>query len=162
RTLNFGDRLQLHTVKRPFRPIQNPYSVGMPIRSSKMFYGREEDLKTIAADLANSETNMAIVLFGQRRTGKTSLLYQLVNTSILEPHIPVYIDMQGEALAITIGKFLRGIAYAIHRTLKERDITVRVPALKTFNDDPTFVFSRFLDDVYGKLGNRQRVILLID
>jgi outer membrane protein assembly factor BamB len=162
RTLDFGDRLQLRVVQNAFQRVLNPYSVGMPIRSPKMFYGREGDQNTIVADLVNSAANMAVVLYGQRRTGKTSLLYQLVNTPLLEPHVPVYIDMQSEALGITIGKFLRSIAYTIHRTLKERGITVRQPGLRAFKDDPTFIFSRFLDEVHTLLGDERKIILLID
>ncbi|MBA2395841.1 MAG: PQQ-binding-like beta-propeller repeat protein [Ktedonobacteraceae bacterium] len=156
-----GDRLDLHTIDRPYRHITNPYSVGMPIRKGDMFYGRKENLMTLKADLTNPEVNVTIVLFGQRRSGKTSILNQLVNTDVLAPHIPIYVDMQNESLGITISKFLRNIAYYIQKAMKARGVSLQPPGLKDFEDDPVFVFNCFLDEAESHLQD-QKLILLID
>jgi outer membrane protein assembly factor BamB/AAA+ ATPase superfamily predicted ATPase len=161
KTHKIGHRLDLHVMEHEYQIINNPYSVGMPIRDGGMFYGRQEDLAILKTDLTNPEVNVTIVLYGQRRSGKTSLLNQLVNTDVLAPHIPVYIDMQNESLSITISKFLRNIAHYIQKALKKRGITIQQPGLKEFEDDPTFVFNCFLDEVEGYLQER-KLILCID
>ncbi len=160
-TLSFGDWLELSETKRTFQDIPNPYSVGMPIRNSEMFYGRHEDLQFLKTKLTNTKTNVTVVLYGQRRSGKTSLLNQLVNTTYLEPHIPVFIDMQNETMDINVSKFLRNIAHAIQQELKKGGISVLPPGLKEFDEDPTFVFNQFLNAVEEHL-HRRRLIILID
>jgi outer membrane protein assembly factor BamB len=161
KTYVLGDRLDLHSTEHEYSFITNPYSVGMPIRDSEMFYGRQDDLAVLQADLTNPEGNVTIVLYGQRRSGKTSLLNQLMNTDILAPHIPIYVDMQNESLGISISKFLRNIAHYIQKALKKRGISVQHPGLKEFEDDPAFIFNCFLDEVEGYLQDR-KLLLLID
>jgi outer membrane protein assembly factor BamB len=156
-----GDKLELDALKREYHAIINPYSVGMPIRDEDMFYGRQEDLATLKADLINPDVSVTIVLFGQRRSGKTSLLNQLVNTMMLAPHIPIYVDMQNESLGITISKFLRNIAHYIQKALRKRNISLQAPSLKDFEDDPTFTFNCFLDEVEEYLEER-KLLLFID
>lgn len=58
------------------QPIPNPYVVGTPVRSAHMFFGREEDLRWIA-DRLHQPGNELVVLYGQRRIGKTSLIHQV-------------------------------------------------------------------------------------
>jgi hypothetical protein len=105
--------------------------------------------------------NVTVVLYGQRRSGKTSLLNQLVQTNALAPHIPIFIDMQNEALGITIGRFLRNIASYIRKELSRSGSIITIPHLQEFNDDPTFVFNSFLDEVELHLENK-KLIFLID
>ena len=57
----------------------NPYIAGTVIHEEKGFFGRLEILKRVVQEIRNPNTN-ALVLFGQRRIGKTSLLHQLQNT----------------------------------------------------------------------------------
>jgi len=64
-------------------------------------------VKGIVAFLRNNLTRdpkTVIVLYGQRRSGKTTLLLQLMNGSALDEHIPVLIDMQRASYNITINK----------------------------------------------------------
>lgn len=59
-----------------FTPIPNPYVVGRPISDGLMFYGRQEELSAITQELKDPG-NELIILAGQRRIGKTSLLYEI-------------------------------------------------------------------------------------
>jgi len=161
KTFSFGDRLELHSNTRQFRPIPNPYSVGTPIQNTDMFYGREEDLEVLRESLSSRATNMVMVLYGQRRSGKSSLLNQLISRSYLAPHFPVHIDMQHETLEISTGKFLRNIAFAIYRSLKENGITISRPNIRDFNEDSTFAFDMFLDSVEMVRSDR-KLIMMID
>ncbi len=160
KTLVFSDRLEAREVDREFKRIPNPYSIGTPIQTSDMFYGREEDLAMLTEDLTCTTTNMVVVLFGQRRSGKSSLLYQLLNTSSLDPHIPIYIDMQHETLDMSTARFLYHLAVAIHRNLKVRGIEIDLPDMKYFVEDPTYAFDQYLDTLDVTRKERKLIIML--
>ena len=59
------------------QPHVNPYIAGSPITGTEMFYGREDVFSFIKRNLTGLHRDTPIVLYGQRRTGKTSVLYQL-------------------------------------------------------------------------------------
>ncbi len=153
--------VELTEPPQKFRFISNPYSTGTPAHNTKMFYGREQDIAFLKDNLTRPEAKSVIVLYGQRRSGKTTLLRYLVNTTVLGEHIPVMIDMQEIEYKITISKLLYQIAYAIHRALQKRDVQIARPEKAEFNADPTFALNLFLDDVEEVLGER-KIILLLD
>ena len=159
--LSFGDRLELQDSPAEFHYIPNPYSTGTPTHDSKMFYGREADIAFLKNNLTRTSAQTVIILYGQRRSGKTTLLFHLVNSPVLEGHIPVLIDMQRESYQITASKFLHNVASQIARTLKKHSIQVCSLAQEEFTSNPTFTFDVFLDDVEEKLGE-QKLILLLD
>lgn len=87
-------RKRREALKRRF----NPYVSGDPIQSSDMFYGRQD----IQARIVNMLHENSIMIHGERRIGKTSLLYQLADQlrKAADPEflfMPVYIDMEGTA-----------------------------------------------------------------
>lgn len=74
----------------------NPYVSGEPVRQGDMFFGRTELLQRILNALHRNN----IMIHGERRMGKTSLLYQLADhlRETEDPEwafIPVYIDLEG-------------------------------------------------------------------
>ncbi|MBV9706685.1 MAG: AAA family ATPase, partial [Chloroflexi bacterium] len=159
--MQFADLLELVVMEQEFRPIPNPYIAGQPIRDSNMFYGRDEELKFLQENLTRLSTNTVIVLYGQRRSGKSSLLYQLRNTSLLSPHVPVYIDMQGLMLSNSTSRLLFKVARTIHQDLQEQGVIVVPPQLAPFEEDATFALDIFLDEVQDRL-KRRNLVLLID
>jgi len=156
----FPDRLELRESHQEFRYIPNLYSTGTPTQDSKMFYGREEDMAFLRNNLTR-DAKTVIVLYGQRRSGKTTLLLQLMNGSALDEHIPVLIDMQRASYNITINNFLHKVAYYIAQAMKKKHLLIRQPELDDFQIDPTHSFDVFLDNVEEQLAG-QRLIFLID
>ncbi len=74
----------------------NPFISGEPVRREDMFYGRRELLQKIVDTLHNN----SIMIHGERRIGKTTLLYQLNNHLWgLEDEeywfVPLYVDLEG-------------------------------------------------------------------
>ncbi|TMC23285.1 MAG: hypothetical protein E6J34_03250 [Chloroflexi bacterium] len=161
KSFDFADRLDMVEMRREFTHMTNPYHTGTPIQDQNMFYGREREIALLREDFVYSTANTIIVLHGQRRSGKSSVLFHLLRTSILEPHIPIRIDMQHETLNFSIHRFLLHIAYYIQSALAERRIMVSVPERALFNEDPTFALDCFLDNVGAVLGDR-KLVLLID
>ena len=156
----FEDRLELSELLKEFRYIPNPYSTGTPTHDSKMFFGREADIAFLQDNLTRSAKTV-IVLYGQRRSGKTTLLLQLINTSAFGEHILVLIDMQRVSYNINIHNFLYKVAYAIVQAMKRSHPQVCEPKPGDFDADPTGTFDVFLDNVEEQLKER-KLILLVD
>lgn len=98
---------------RKFTPIQpNPYVVGNPIRSQAMFFGREDDFQYVARKLEGTPQGLVIVFCGERRTGKSSILYQMANGRLGAAFVPVFIDMQ-EMLVQSDHEFFNRVARLI-------------------------------------------------
>ena len=70
----------------------SPYIVGNPVDRKEMFYGRARIMERIKGQLG-SEANV-VLLEGNRRTGKTSILKQLGKLEMLPGWIPVYCSFQ--------------------------------------------------------------------
>jgi outer membrane protein assembly factor BamB len=156
----FGDRLELQESHEEFRYIPNPYSTGTPTHDSKMFYGRE-DAMAFLQDHLTRDAKTVIVLYGQRRSGKTTLLLQLINTFASDKHIPVLIDLQRLSYHMTIQSFLYKMAYYIAQAMKKKNILVCQPEEASFEKDPTHAFDIFLDCVEEHLDGG-KLILMID
>src|SRR5262249_9102516 len=92
---DFADVVFLQDLQRPYVEIPNPYTSGTPLRDRHMFYGRSNDIETLRKRLSSTTGNKVVVLSGQRRMGKTSLVYQLSNELKDGPQVPVMIDLQG-------------------------------------------------------------------
>jgi outer membrane protein assembly factor BamB len=150
-----------------FTHNENLYATGTPTQNSRMFYGREVELDYLRDNLTRTMAQTVVVLHGQRRSGKTTLLYQLVNSARLSEHVPVMVDLQSLATSFTIGNFLFRVSYAIYQAMNKRGLSVVKPvrtdfiAQKEYSPDPTFAFDCFLDDIETILGE-QKLILLLD
>ena len=88
--------LRQYQRRRAFRERFNPYIAGAPVLNDGMFFGRQEILKHILNTLHNN----SIMIFGERRIGKTSFLHRLNKElpRVDDPDyqfIPVFIDLQG-------------------------------------------------------------------
>ncbi|MCC6168073.1 MAG: hypothetical protein IT329_12680 [Caldilineaceae bacterium] len=85
-------RRGLEAVARAY----NPYISGEPVRRDDMFFGRRDLVQRIVDTLHNN----SIMIYGERRIGKTTLLYQLV-TVLREVNdtdywfVPIYVDLEG-------------------------------------------------------------------
>jgi hypothetical protein len=62
-------------AKRMLKPL-NPYVAGSVLDGEEGFFGREDILRLVEDELRSPHQN-AVVLYGQRRIGKTSILLQL-------------------------------------------------------------------------------------
>lgn len=159
----FRDRLHLHEFHgQSFTKIPNPYTTGTPVRTTEMFYGRESDLEFLQEKLTNTSSNTVVMLTGQRRAGKTSLIYQLTNErQLLSPHIAVFIDLQTLALNSDVGQLLAGIATTIYNELIKYNINAPQPDRSSFDQDATSTFNDFIKQILNTLSGH-KLILLFD
>jgi tetratricopeptide (TPR) repeat protein len=85
-------RRRRQLMKRRF----NPFIAGAPVLDTDMFFGREQLIERILQTIHNN----SLLLYGERRIGKTSLQHQLKRRlhQLDDPQYdfyPVYIDLQG-------------------------------------------------------------------
>ena len=139
--------------EKPFP--SNPYVTGVPLTGEAGFYGRRDMFDFIQQILEAQQQNV-VVINGQRRVGKTSLLHQIARKLRAEGNVvPVYFDLQGKEQ-----KSLGQVLHALARTVA-RPIGLTNPKRDKFNDSGRHFHERFLPSVKKKLGSR-RLLLLFD
>src|SRR5829696_5375800 len=90
---------------------RNPYIAGKALGQDRGFFGREDILRLVETKLASPDQN-ALVLFGQRRIGKTSILLQLQRRLASPLFLPIYFDLMDRARR-PLGQVLFDIASTI-------------------------------------------------
>ena len=161
-TIEFADVLTFINQNDcyPFVPLpSNPYVIGTPLRTADMFFGRDKLIAEIASDLHGMHQDNVIVLYGQRRTGKTSLLYALQNHLPRERYIPVFYDAEGVDSELSL---FWGLANHIYDACTEAGISLIFPKRDDYSDEASAQFEyTFLREVRSKLSHR-RLLLMID
>ena len=142
------------------QPRVNPYIAGSPITGTEMFYGRADVFSFINRNLTGLHRDTPIVLYGQRRTGKTSVLYQL-HRHLEARYRCIFIDLHGLSLD-GMGNLLHGIANTVSRSLRrDHQLNVAVPDRSVFLADPRSAFENgFLDEVWPALGDDHLVLMM--
>jgi len=137
--------------------LLNPYIAGAPILESSMFFGREDVFGWIERSLAGKYVDNILVIHGQRRVGKTSVLKQIPNY-LDEKYIQVFFDLQGR-LNTTLDRFLYWIARETYRTLQnEIDLDIPKPNQQKISDNPEYLIAEYFPAIQKKLSDR--VLLL--
>jgi len=137
--------------------LRNPYIAGAPVVETSMFFGREDVFNWIERSLEGKYVDHILVLHGQRRVGKTSVLKQIPNF-LPDKYIQVFFDLQGRTNT-SLERFLWWLAREIVRTLQqERGIELPRPSRTAFEDDPEYLINEFLPGLKPVLGDQ--VLLL--
>jgi len=140
--------------------IVNPYIAGAPVTEQRMFFGRQDIFQWIENSIAGQYADHILVIHGQRRVGKTSVLKQLGN-QLPKRFIPVFFDLQGRTHT-TLDHFLWWLAREIVRVLKqERGLDIPPPDKGAFSADPEIFENQFLAGLRSMLG-RDTLLLTFD
>ncbi|MCP4218560.1 MAG: hypothetical protein GY765_28255 [bacterium] len=136
----------------------NPFITGTPARGSG-FIGRESIIDKIG-DFLNNKSQYNLLIFGQRRIGKTSLLRKLQDDRFLPfPIAPVYLNLQDKA-GIPIHKLLYDIALRLVTDL-EMDMEVKSEDF-TEGRAEAFFTRHFFPLVAGAMPENKQLLLLFD
>ena len=75
---------------------RNPYSASRPVGGRVGFYGRQDELRRVERTLNDPNQN-CLVIYGQRRIGRTSILLQLERRLDRKRFHPVYYSLADQA-----------------------------------------------------------------
>ncbi|MGQ9490609.1 MAG: two-component regulator propeller domain-containing protein [Anaerolineae bacterium] len=145
----------------------NPYISGKPIYEPNMFFGRKELLQRIFNALHQNN----IMIHGERRMGKTTLLYQLANQlrQADDPEwafVPIYIDLEGTPEERFFYQLMDAIWSTLQSFLQQQTIHLRISTAipEKYNDlDFTADLRELLERLKDMTAPRKlRMILLMD
>jgi len=142
-----------------FKPITNPYIVGNPIKTKKMFYGREDDFEFIRKKLESAKKSYIIVLSGERRSGKTSILFQILNGELGDNFIPILIDMQTMAGLKNESEFFEKFAQETIKYLGDRFVLQNYD-FHSAQESPYKVFTKLLNDIHTVFPYKNKLFLI--
>ncbi|MCL2931860.1 MAG: hypothetical protein MGG11_06125 [Trichodesmium sp. MAG_R03] len=167
----YSEAISLYSVEN-FQEIDNPYIYGTPVTDENMFFGRDKFIKDLISSIHNSAGKKSFVFSGQKRTGKSSILYHL-EQSLKPPIIPVNFSIQGSDVS-SLPNFLNRIAFEIKEAFddlayerKYPPIPLELPTLEELQKSPDVRFPKYMSDL--KKITREideykeaKIILLID
>ena len=141
-----------------FKPVPNPYVAGIPIRDKEMFFGRKDVFDFLKQKFITGKTTTNVFLYGGRRIGKTSSLYQIKGGALGDKFIPVFVDLQGIGDMDTYG-FFSFITQEIRKTLEEKGIEMKEYAFGSAKESYTATFNRVLDDIPDLIKDKQMIFM---
>jgi tetratricopeptide (TPR) repeat protein len=133
----------------------NPYIIGNPV-SGATFLGRDDILQEVSQVLEDHNNN-AIVLVGQRRIGKTSVLHQLQAKLLNKGSChPISFDLQYKA-QWPLERLLQNLAEKISEDLQQQEPDLGALPEKTFKE-------KWLPELLGKKLplKKESLVLLFD
>jgi tetratricopeptide (TPR) repeat protein len=133
----------------------NPYNTGNPPEDEKGFFGREDILTWVTNELKNPNTN-SLVLYGQRRIGKTAILLQFRGWLPNHGFLPIYFDLEYKAEK-SLGEVLDLLAQDAAKAAGIDNLD-----LEPFDNEGSGFISNFLPMLYAKLDSNIRPVFLFD
>ncbi len=135
----------------------NPYIVGNPVRDPTMFFGREAEFEFVRQRFHGSPSGMLLVFCGDRRSGKTSILFQILEGRLGTDFIPVLIDLQSMAIRGE-ADFLARIADEIILAVEGEGVRVARPDF-TSKRKPSEVFRAFMQDTRAACPQKKPILM---
>ena len=129
----------------------NPYIVGQPIRDPRQFFGRDEELRAIFERIRQRG---CLSLVGERKSGKTSLLYYLQDPGVLAQYLPA----QPLLFVYVNAELTRTPADFLHEWFKA--LAAQEPGLPLDNGEE--IDYRQAEERLDRLKGRRRLVVLID
>ncbi len=147
----------------------NPYIAGSALRASEGFFGRQDILNWVSSELMSIHTN-SLVLYGQRRVGKTTILMQLCRYLPSRNFFPIYFDLQyhaSDSLDKVLSDLAEAVADAVSDELKKNNASIvsgelNVHKAEDFDNAGKYFRSTFLPDLYRVLDKDCRPVFLFD
>lgn len=135
----------------------NPYIIGRPIYEPELFFGRE-DLFNFIHDNLNKRAQV-ILLHGQRRIGKSSVLSQIPNFITLEQFLFVPLSLEGKSQK-SLSEVLHELGRDIIDYLELSQLQVVLPSKTDLAEDAQIFFNNFLPQIYQVIDGKNLVLLL--
>ncbi|GAB4175960.1 MAG: hypothetical protein Fur006_06670 [Coleofasciculaceae cyanobacterium] len=182
-TTRAGKQVQVNNQSLPirldkdtdFQEIHNPYAYwaeAHEVTDPNMFFGRDEFINKLVAAIKNAPGAKSLVIYGQKRAGKSSVLYHLKQRLKL-PIIPVKMSMLELGNNISLTTFLRRIFQCIEDTFEDLidegypQIYHNRPSVADLERTPELSFQEYMSSLRRELRRKPeykdaKIILLID
>jgi hypothetical protein len=163
-TRRFVREVRFFVEDAEYREIgTSPYIAGPPVKTPEMFYGRESTFRWVQENLSGTYQDNVLVLHGERRTGKTSVLYQL------QYHLPdiyafVLVDLQSIAYGLgSTSDLLYAMARKTVNGLRRQGFDLQRPDREDYADHPIEQFETLGEEI-GDLATEmgRRAVLIVD
>ena len=123
----------------------SPYIVGNPVDREEMFFGRADIIARIQRQLSTTHRANVILLEGNRRTGKTSILKRLEGEGMLPGWIPANCSFQGgegdsEKVGLSTQEVFRLMAKHLGLALHKAGTPVWIPDAPPLDPKRKFEF----------------------
>jgi hypothetical protein len=125
-----------------------------------MFFGREDDFAYIQKKISGGKKGGLLVLCGSRRSGKTSILFQVHDGRLGAEFFPVLIDMQAMAVENDLD-FLIKLGQGIVDAVSDPEISLEKDFIAQPQENSFAKFEKFIVKVNERLEGK-KLILLFD
>ncbi len=152
---------QIVKIDSSIQEVNNPYITGVPltIHNQDLFVGRSEIVKRLELLLKN-QPSPPILLYGQRRIGKSSLL-NLLPVLLPENYKSLRISFQGPiAFSVDHSSFFYNLARTLTKAAYKQNINLPKVKREYFQYDPSTTFDEWLDDIETVIENN--IVLVFD
>jgi hypothetical protein len=156
-----GHAQKLTATANTRQEIDNPYVIGVPLTAQQELFVGRADVSARIEQLLLDRRRPPLLLYGQRRMGKTSLLNNL-GRLLPSTIIPLFVDLQGPAShANNHAGFLYNISRGmIDSALRQRNLILPALTRETLAVDPFTCFDEWLDEVEKTLGLNTALLAL--
>jgi len=144
--------------------IDNPYIVGVPLTEQQEIFVGRADIVARIEQLLVDQRRPPLLLYGQRRMGKTSLLRNL-GRLLPQTIVPLFVDGQRIALASDYADLLYNLAREMTRSAdQQRNLILPELDYATLAAKPFTSFDEWLDKVEQRLESQayQTALLTLD
>ncbi|MFK0730881.1 MAG: AAA family ATPase [Gloeotrichia echinulata HAB0833] len=136
---------------------KNPYIIGRPITETELFFGRDKLFRFIEDNL--NQGVKVILLHGQRRIGKSSVLSHIPKQVLNDKFKFVRFDLQDKS-QLSLSNILQSLAVEIIAQLDVPQDKITVINDAQAEVDLEIFSNRFLPTVYQALDGKNLVLLL--
>ncbi len=143
--------------------IHNPFVFGQPIEETEtnLFVGRRDTVREIEVSLLGAEQKPALVLWGPRRMGKTSVLLQLPRL-LGQEFVPCFVDMQSMQVRESVTAFFSSVTTAASQAMRRRGIPADPLRPADMGDSPFAAFAAWGEEAERRLSGGRYLLFCLD
>jgi GTP pyrophosphokinase len=139
--------------------LLNPFDISRP-PLPKMFFGRTEEIRQMQRELCEMERGSALIMYGPRRCGKSSICKNFIDNHVRSPHWGVLFSLQNMTRH-SEATILMQLADRVSSTFSER-FHLRAPKWEDYREsDAQIRFKRLLQDCLNRKEG-SRLVLALD
>jgi hypothetical protein len=147
------------TLEPRNQTLRNPFDISRPA-TDKMFFGRSLETATMQRELCEGEQGKAIILYGPRRSGKSSIIKNFLKRQVYLPQWGVLFSLQNFTQHPE-EVILMQLADKISEEFYEQFHQSPPSWTDFYDDDPLVRFKRVIQNVLAQV-QKSRLILALD